>query len=170
MNVETRWRRRRGRFAHTAILAASLVLTACVPHYYKETRVPEIHGTLAREGAPVRGAEVFLAQNVVNTRPCEVLEPAGRTDEQGAFTIPTQVKTRYFKGLLNPPEHVKRLTALCFRVPGEAPVFGGRFVTDSHVPVRLQIECEESRPERNALVRASSTCRELTHNSLLIQR
>jgi hypothetical protein len=159
-------RRRNGaacmnRFALVAILAASLALTACYPSYHKETRVPEIRGTLIRDGAPVSGVEVLLAQNVVNTRPCEILEPATRTDEQGAFTIPMQVRTRYFRGLLNPPEMVGRLTAVCFRAPGDSPIFGGHFITRSHIPVTLQIACDESRPIRSTLVKADSICHDL---------
>jgi hypothetical protein len=144
-----------------AILAGGAALTACVPAYHKETRVPEIRGTLKRDGAPVSGAEVFLAQNVVTTRPCEILEPATRTDEQGAFTIPMQIRARYFRGVLNPPERVMRLTAVCFRVPGEAPIFGGHFITRSHTPATLQIACDESRPPRSTLVKADSICHNL---------
>jgi hypothetical protein len=149
-----------------AILSASPVLTACVPSYYKETRVPEIRGTFLRDGVPVRGAEVLLAQNVVNTRPCEILVPAAHTDDQGAFTIPMQRRARFFRGILNPPELVLRLTAVCFRVPGEAPIHGGQFVTRSHIPVTLRIECDESRPERNSIIKAQNICRDLSGNNL----
>jgi hypothetical protein len=149
------------RFALVAIAVASLALTACYPYYHKETRVPEIRGTLVRDGVPVSGVEVLLAQNVVNTRPCETLEPATVTDQQGAFTIPMQLKTRFFKALLNPPELVLRLTAVCFRAPGQPPIFGGQFVTRSHITVTLQIACDEDRPFRNSMVKADSICRDL---------
>jgi hypothetical protein len=149
------------KFARVAlvILPTAFALAACVPYYYKETHVPEIRGTLMRDGVPVRGVEVLLAQKVVKTRPCEILKPAAVTDDQGAFTIPMQRTSRFFRALLNPPELVLRVTAVCFRAPGEAPVYGGHFVTRSHIPVSIQIACDETRSERDSLIDASAICR-----------
>jgi hypothetical protein len=96
-------------------LIALLPGSAFAIHDY--IKVPEISGVLLHAGTPQANASVYLGtRRPDNNDFCKSAKMIGTTDASGFFHIDPVVKKELFPSLLNPPNSIRQMVAVCFSV------------------------------------------------------